>query len=77
MLDKIGYMKKFTLLAGFLLALFTNKVDAQMQVLGKNEFGRIFEVTYSTKEQNTIYATTITNHILVSHNNGVGKSGGR
>lgn len=71
MLDKIGYMKKFTLLAGFLLALFTNKVDAQMQVLGKNEFGRIFEVTYSTKEQNTIYATTITNHILVSHNNGV------
>lgn len=64
-------MKKFTLLAGFLLALFTNKVDAQMQVLGKNEFGRIFEVTYSTKEQNTIYATTITNHILVSHNNGV------
>ncbi|GGG44787.1 T9SS type A sorting domain-containing protein [Epilithonimonas arachidiradicis] len=64
-------MKKFTLLAGFLLALFTNETDAQVQVLGKNEFGRIFEVTYSTVEQNTIYATTITNHIVVSKNNGV------
>jgi len=64
-------MKKITFFAGLLFALFTNKVDAQMQVLGNNEFGRIFEVTYSTKEQNTIYATTITNHILVSHNNGV------
>ena len=63
-------MKKFTLLAGFLLTLFNN-MDAQVQVLGKNEFGRIFEVTYSTAEQNTVYATTITNHILQSKDNGV------
>ncbi|SHK14697.1 T9SS type A sorting domain-containing protein [Epilithonimonas mollis] len=63
-------MKKFTFLAGLIFALFTNNIDAQLQVLGKNEFGRIFEVTYSTTEQNTIYATTIVNHIVVSHNNG-------
>lgn len=64
-------MKKITFFAGLLFALSTNKMDAQVQVLGKNEFGRIFEVTYSTTEQNTIYATTISNHIVVSKNNGV------
>ncbi|WP_312769541.1 T9SS type A sorting domain-containing protein [Epilithonimonas sp.] len=64
-------MKKITFFAGLLFALFTNKMNAQVEVLGKNEFGRIFEVTYSTTEQNTVYATTITNHILVSKNNGV------
>lgn len=64
-------MKKITFFAGLLFALFTNKMDAQLQVLGNNEFGRIFELTYSVTEQNTVYATTITNHILVSHNNGV------
>jgi len=64
-------MKKITFFAGLLLAFFTNKIDAQIQVLGKNEFGRIFEVTYSTAEQNTVYATTITNHILVSKDNGI------
>ncbi|SDF91302.1 T9SS type A sorting domain-containing protein [Epilithonimonas hungarica] len=63
-------MKKITFFAGLLFALFTNKTNAQIQVLGKNEFGRIFEVTYSITEQNTVYATTITNHILVSHDNG-------
>ncbi len=64
-------MKKITFFAGLLFALFTNKMDAQLQVLGNNEFGRIFELTYSVTEQNIVYATTITNHILVSHNNGV------
>ena len=64
-------MRKITFFAGLLFALFTNKMNAQVEVLGKNEFGRIFEVTYSTTEQNTVYATTITNHILVSHDNGV------
>ncbi|UQB67954.1 T9SS type A sorting domain-containing protein [Epilithonimonas zeae] len=64
-------MKKITFFAGILFALLTNRMNAQSQILGKNEFGRIFEVTYSTSEQNTIYATTITNHILVSKNNGV------
>ncbi|MPS74575.1 MAG: T9SS type A sorting domain-containing protein [Chryseobacterium sp.] len=64
-------MKKITFFAGLLFALFTHKTNAQVQVLGKNEFGRIFEVTYSTAEQNTVYATTITNHILVSKDNGV------
>lgn len=64
-------MKKITFFAGLLFALFTNKMEAQVQILGNNEFGRIFELTYSVTEQNTIYATTITNHILASHNNGV------
>lgn len=64
-------MKKFTLLAGLALAFFSTSMKAQVEILGSKEFGRIFEVTYSTKEQNTVYASTINNHILVSKDNGV------
>mgnify|MGYP000559902186 CR=1 FL=1 len=63
-------MKKITFLAGFLFVLFTGNANAQTEVLSKNEFGRIFDLTYSVKDQNTIYAITITSHIVVSHDNG-------
>lgn len=63
-------MRKITFLAGLLLALFTGNATAQTQVLSKNEFGRIFDLTYSVQEQNTIYAITITSHIVVSKDNG-------
>ncbi|WP_379967430.1 T9SS type A sorting domain-containing protein [Epilithonimonas sp. UC225_85] len=63
-------MKKITFLAGFLFVLFTSNANAQTEVLSKNEFGRIFDLTYSVKDQNTIYAITITSHIVVSHDNG-------
>lgn len=63
-------MKKITFLAGVLLALFTNNANAQVDVLGKNEFGRIFDLTYSVTTPNTVYATTISRHILESHDNG-------
>ncbi|WDF47468.1 T9SS type A sorting domain-containing protein [Chryseobacterium sp. KACC 21268] len=63
-------MRKITFLAGILLALFTGNANAQTQVLSKNEFGRIFDLTYSVQEQNTIYAITITSHIVVSKDNG-------
>ncbi len=63
-------MKKITFLAGLLLVLFTGNASAQTDVLGKNEFGRIFDLTYSVQEQNTIYAITITSHIVVSKDNG-------
>lgn len=63
-------MKKITFLAGFLFVLFTGNANAQTEVLSKNEFGRIFDLTYSVKDQNTIYAITITSHIIVSHDNG-------
>lgn len=63
-------MRKITFLAGLLLALFTGNANAQTEVLSKNEFGRIFDLTYSVQEQNTIYAITITSHIVVSNDNG-------
>lgn len=63
-------MKKITFLAGFLFVLFTGNANAQTEVLSKNEFGRIFDLTYSVQEQNTIYAITITSHIVVSKDNG-------
>ena len=63
-------MRKITFLAGLVLALFTGNANAQTEVLSKNEFGRIFDLTYSVQEQNTIYAITITSHIVVSKDNG-------
>ncbi|KFC24209.1 T9SS type A sorting domain-containing protein [Chryseobacterium sp. FH1] len=63
-------MRKFTVLAGLLFALFATNANAQTDVLGKNEFGRIFDLTYSVQEQNTIYAITLSSHIVVSKDNG-------
>lgn len=63
-------MRKITFLAGLLLVLFTGNASAQTDILGKNEFGRIFDLTYSVQEQNTIYAITITSHIVISKDNG-------
>jgi xyloglucan-specific exo-beta-1,4-glucanase len=63
-------MKKITFLAGLLFVLFSGNSNAQTEVLSNNEFGRIFDLTYSLKEQNTTYAITITSHIVVSKDNG-------
>jgi xyloglucan-specific exo-beta-1,4-glucanase len=63
-------MKKITFLAGLLFVLFTGNAKAQTDILGKKEFGRIFDLTYSVKDQNTIYAITITSHIVISKDNG-------
>lgn len=63
-------MKKITFLAGLLFVLFSGTANAQTEVLSNNEFGRIFDLTYSLKEQNTVYAITITSHIVVSKDNG-------
>ena len=63
-------MKKITVFAGLVFALFASNANAQADVLGKNEFGRIFDLTYSLKEQNTIYAITLSSHIVVSKDNG-------
>jgi len=63
-------MKKITFLAGLLFVLFSGTANAQTEVLSNNEFGRIFNLTYSLKEQNTVYAITITSHIVVSKDNG-------
>lgn len=63
-------MKKITFLAGLLFVLFSGNANAQTEVLSNNEFGRIFDLTYSLKEQNTVYAITITSHIVVSKDNG-------
>ncbi len=62
-------MKKFTLL---LLINFCciPLLFAQFDVVGSNEFGRIFGVTYDKTTQNKLYAITLGNHILTSDDNG-------
>lgn len=60
---------KITLL--FLVAtLSTNLFYAQTESIGSSDYGRIFNITYDPNVENKLYATSLYNHILVSHNNG-------
>lgn len=43
---------------------------SQFEIIGSNEFGRIFGVTYDTQTENKLYAITMSNHILTSDDNG-------
>lgn len=42
----------------------------QFEVVGSNEYGRIFGVTYDKTTENKLYAITLGNHILSSTDNG-------
>lgn len=42
----------------------------QFEVIGSNEYGRIFGVTYDKTTENKLYAITLGNHILSSEDNG-------
>ena len=44
--------------------------NAQVNVMGSEDFGRIFNLTYDQKIENRIYAHTIGNHIVFSNDNG-------
>jgi|GEM_PF-269682 len=61
-------MKKFIYF--LLINLFCIPLFAQFDVVGSNEFGRIFGVTYDKTMQNKLYAITLGNHILTSDDNG-------
>lgn len=61
-------MRKITLL--LLLNVCCLSLFGQFEVVGSNEYGRIFGVTYDKTTQNKLYAITLGNHILSSTDNG-------
>lgn len=62
-------MRRFTLL---LMACFATlqQANAQAELIGSHEYGRMFDLTYDYKIENKIYARTGGNHIMVSNDNG-------
>jgi photosystem II stability/assembly factor-like uncharacterized protein len=54
----------------FILCLTFQSVFGQLEVDGSDEFGRIFDVTYDATTPNKVYAVTLSNHIIVSEDNG-------
>lgn len=61
-------MRKITLL--LLLNLCCLSLFGQFDVVGSNEYGRIFGVTYDKTTPNKLYAITLGNHIVSSTDNG-------
>lgn len=45
-------------------------LSAQFQIMGSDEFGRIFDLTYDETIQDKVYALTLGNHIVSSDDNG-------
>lgn len=43
---------------------------SQIEAVGSEEFGRIFDLTYDGNVENRVYAITMGNHIIVSEDNG-------
>ncbi len=43
---------------------------SQIETIGSEEFGRIFDLTYDGHIENRVYAITLGNHIIVSEDNG-------
>ncbi|WP_250434196.1 T9SS type A sorting domain-containing protein [Hanstruepera flava] len=64
-------MKKFKSLVVACLMLGTLFSFAQVTSITSDEYGRIFDVVYDQNTENKLYAATLNNHILVSHDNGV------
>ncbi|MDG5491293.1 T9SS type A sorting domain-containing protein [Psychroserpens sp. SPM9] len=62
---------KITLLVLVALLCTTKMSHAQLESIGSSDYGRIFNITYDPNIQDKLYATSLFNHILVSHNNGV------
>lgn len=61
-------MKKLVLFIYLFLAL--ENASAQIEFIGNNSYGRIFDLTYHPTIQNRVYALSMFNHILVSNDNG-------
>lgn len=61
-------MKKYTFL--FICFWFLQLTFAQIQIIGSDEFGRIFDLTYDRTTQDKAYAISMGNHILQSTDNG-------
>lgn len=62
-------MKKIILLTVVLLKSFTT-IYAQVENIGSDEFGRLFDVNYDKAVPNRLFAVTLGNHIVRSNDNG-------
>lgn len=62
-------MKKITVL----FIIFLSSIgfsQSSFEVIGSEEFGRIFDLTYDKSTENKVYALTMGNHIISSEDNG-------
>lgn len=62
-------MKNITLFFIFFLGSICFS-QSPFQVIGSEEFGRIFDLTYDKNVENKVYALTMGNHIISSEDNG-------
>lgn len=69
LIDKKIHMKKITFLFIIILGSF-GVAQSPFQVIGSEEFGRIFDLTYDKNVENRLYALTMGNHIISSDDNG-------
>lgn len=63
-------MRKLCTLFMIALCGFFQQTTAQIEVLGSDDYGRVFNITYDPIIQDKVYATTLGNHIVVSEDNG-------
>lgn len=62
-------MNRIVISVFLILLSFTS--NAQMELVGNDNYGRILDLTYHPSIQNRVYAVTLKSHILVSDDNGV------
>lgn len=61
---------KFTLALLFLYVVSIQNANAQVQLQGNTEYGQLFDITYSTSQEDVLYAHTVTNHVVTSTDGG-------
>jgi photosystem II stability/assembly factor-like uncharacterized protein len=64
-------MRKLLLLIVFTIACLGQQLLAQLEVIGSEEYGRVFNINYDLNVENRLYALTLGNHIVVSNDNGL------
>ncbi len=62
-------MKKFTILLMTCFS-FIQQANAQTEIYGSKEYGRLFDLTYDQQVENKIYSISLNNHLMVSNDNG-------
>lgn len=64
-------MKKFIFILSILcMGSISQHVNAQFEIIGSEDYGRIFDMTYDPNIQDKVYALTLSTHLLVSEDNG-------
>lgn len=64
-------MKKLLVLMVAVTCCFGQQLFSQPEIVGSQEYGRIFNINYDLNVENRLYAITLGNHIVVSNDNGL------